>query len=973
MFDDCPITDFQPSPGCLGLKGLPILIDENDYDGIHIAVDNLACDLKSVTGQKPEIWTTTTGKPDVAGLIVIGSLPRCRFMAEITAKKGGHAEGIRGKWETFETTIRDSPWPVAKQMLVITGSDKRGTIFGAYTLSEHIGVSPWYWWADVPVQPREQVYALPVTVRQGEPSVQYRGIFINDEAPALRDWARDKFGPHFNAEFYKKVFELLLRLKANFLWPAMWAGYPEPGSSFFTDDPMNQKMADQYGIVISTSHHEPMQRSMTEWHMSHKGPWNWEKNKAALREHFAGGAARAQPFESVITLGMRGDSDKELDAEDPLGTLRDVISTQREIIRDSYGGEDRVPQVMALYKEVQAYYEDGLAIPEDVILLFADDNFGHIRRLPSKKERQRRGGFGGKVQQQLRQAFDNGVSKLWVFNVGDLKPLELPITFAMAMAWNINCVTPATVPRFFDAYAKREFGPEHVDDISGLLLEHDRLMALRRHEHIEPDTFSVLSYDEADTILRRFQQQERKSSAVFDAVNEPYKAAYFQLVHYPIRASRIFVDLQVSLGKNRLYGEQRRNTTNAFAERVQALFDLDWELTQEYHHSSWTGDKWNHIMKQPHYGFAASHNYHTPSRNLIRGLSFVQRRQDSTPIAGQMGVAVEGHAGVLPGLVNEECCRMQPSRGERAVGLLLPCLSPYGNASCYFEVFNRGARPVEWTIESPFRWLGFSLTGGKLEADGKEDRRVDVTVNWDALPEDFRAVVDIGIRSTDNDYEQIHLPIDNRQVPVNFSGSVESAGCISILAGATTFTQDQQNVYQVLPYVGRLPSGGVSLSSSPPDSTRVPYLEYPVFVFTASKRSAQISLYFTMALDAQPDSRLVYDFAVNDDMRQGMYLIGEDPAADLPADWNTAVQDLVWIKHHRFDIASPGPHKLRYRPLAEGIILEKIVVDLGGCRMSYLGPPPSSVVQAGTVASAQQPSLRYGHERRGRAIMNSRI
>ncbi|CAK7212483.1 hypothetical protein SBRCBS47491_001480 [Sporothrix bragantina] len=976
-----PITAFEPGPGYLGLKDLPILTDPNDDEGIHLAVDALACDLASVTGQKPEVWTTVTGRPHVEGLILIGSLPRCRFLSDIqTADQATSPayNSISGMWESFETSICNSPWPVADRVFVISGSDKRGTIFGVYTLSEQIGVSPWFWWADVAVQPREQVYALPVTVRQGEPSVQYRGIFINDEAPALRDWARDKFGPQFNAEFYTKVFELLLRLKANFLWPAMWSGYPEPGSSFFTDDPANQALADRYGIVVSTSHHEPMQRSMTEWHVANKGlkaRWRWdEQNKPVLVEHFKGGAARAKPYESVITLGMRGDTDKALDMDDPVSTMQDIVTTQRKILGDVYGSPENVPQVMALYKEVQSYYEQGLDIPDDVTLLFADDNFGHIRRLPTPEEQQRRGGCGvyyhleyvghprsykwmntnscGKIHQQLTQAFDSGIKKLWIINVGDIKPLEVPLTFALSLAWDIKSIAPEMIPAFYDTFAARTFGSEYSSNIGRLLLNHDRLLALRRLEHIESDTFSILNYNEADDIIQRLTDHEEASSALMDTLPEMHKAAFFQLVHYPLRAARVFVDLHISLAKNQLYGEQRRNTTNAMAMRVLALFDLDHDLTQQFHNSPWTGDKWNHIMKQPRYGFGTNGgDYHTPSRDLVRGLSFVQSRQDSTPIAGQMGVAVEGHIGILPGLANEECCRMQPSRGGRASGLRLPSLSPYGRNSCYFEVYCRGTRPVSWSVEaSSYKWLCISPSSGTLESEATQDQRVSLIISdWSRVPAGLCTAIDIGIRSTDGDYEEVHLPVDNRRVPASVSAFVESDGCVSIAVGDVSLSEFQKAFYQHLPYLGRLSSGAISLASRVPDPntliTAVPHLTYSVFTFTAAA-SATVTLYFTMALNARADGRpLAYDLIVDNTALKGAPLAGRSHSADLPEGWDTAVQDLVWTRCHAFDMSVAGLHTIRYRPLAQGVILEKIVVDLGGQRQSYLGPPGYSPVQ----------------------------
>jgi hypothetical protein len=347
-----------------------------------------------------------------------------------------------------------------------------------------IGLRSWYWWADVPVKTSPNIYALNVKTTQGPPAVKYRGIFINDEAPALSAWVHEKYGPKYNSEFYKRVFELLLRLKANLLWPAMWFGFPHPGNSFFVDDPLNQKLADDYGIVISTSHHEPMQRAMNEWfdtpYKQPENSWSWVKNKEKITRYFEEGAQRAANFESLITIGMRGDGDREMNVENPQEVLKEILATQRKIIKDAYAREDAVPQLIALYKEVQEYYENGLEVPEDVTLLFADDNFGTIRRLPTESEQKRKGGAGiyyhleyvgeprsykwldsnslGKVWHQLDQAHRSGADEIWIFNVGDIKPLEVPLTFVMSLAWDVNSWKFGDLPAFFHQFSASIFG-----------------------------------------------------------------------------------------------------------------------------------------------------------------------------------------------------------------------------------------------------------------------------------------------------------------------------------------------------------------------------------------------------------------------------------------------------------------------------------------------------------------------------------
>ncbi|KAH8817036.1 hypothetical protein F5884DRAFT_242342 [Xylogone sp. PMI_703] len=960
MFDS-QVVDFRPGDGRLDLSGLPVLIDSDDFEGIRIAADNLVTDLERVTEQKSTLLTNLDDD-SIDGLIIVGSLEKSRYIRKLVAEGSLTVGKIEGKWESSVTILLPSS-SLAKNCLVIAGSDKRGTIYGIYTLCEQIGVSPWHWWADVSVKKHDHVYALPTTTYLGEPSVRYRGLFINDEVPALSSWVHGKFGPKLNSEFYKTVFELLLRLKANFIWPGMWSG-----SSFFTDDPLNQQLADTYGIVVSTSHHEPMQRSMSEWLVRGDGDWRWGNNKERIIKYFDEGAERAQPFESFITMGMRGPGDSELDSDDPVATLTEVLDTQRNIISKYYGKKDGERQLMALYKEVQRYYENGLEIPDDVTLLFSDDNFGHIRRLPTEKESKRSGGAGiyfhfeyvghprgykwintnscGNVYQQLQDAYNRDARMIWVINVGDIKPMELPFTFAMSVAWDISKITSTNIPDFFQQYSLREFGPEHASEIAELLLKHDRLLAIRKHEHIELQTFSILNYHEAESIVDAHKELEDRAAALFETVPETQKASFFQLVLHPIKATRIYIELRVLQSLNNLYGRQRRNSTNAVARRILELFDDDFDLSEQYHNNPWVGDKWNHIMRQPHYGYI-NETWHDPSRDMISGLSYVQNRQNSNPMFGQMGIAVEGHPGVRPGIINEDSYRMHPSQGDLVAGLTVPELSPYGPQSRWFEIFTRGTHVVEWTAVFNEKWATLSKSSGKLDPNSGTDQRVEISVNWADVPKDFNQTILVHIRTKGGEYEQVHVPVINRQTPPDFHGFVESDRSVSIEVGAVQLTPDQKAVYEHQPYLGRLSAGAISLRSdinltSP--TSQNPFLEYPLFLFT-DRATATVILYITMVLDTNPESDLMYDISFDDHLQQSVHLL-EKPGSpgDLPPGWTESVENRVWIRNHSFPDIPAGAHVLKFRPLSKTVALEKVVVNTGPARFSYLGPPASSVV-----------------------------
>lgn len=526
--------------------------------------------------------------------------------------------------------------------------------------------------------------------------------------------------------------------------------------------------------------------------------------------------------------------------------------------------------------------------------------------------------------------------------MGDIKPQELPLTFALALAWNIDSITPTNIPNFFHAYAEREFGSVHAQTISQLLLGHDRLMALRKHEHIEPETFSVLNYREADSVVSRYRALESQASDLFDTLPTTHKASFFQLVLHPIQASQINTELRVTQAKNQLYGLQRRNTTNHQARLALKLFDDDFNLSELYHDNPWVGKKWNHIMKQAHYGYSAD-TWHAPSRDMITGLAFVQMRQNSNNIAGQMGVAVEGHTGIRPGLVNEESDRMQPSRGDLVTGLSLPPLSPYGVRTRYFEVFSRGKQALNWTAEPTHAWICLSRQSGRLSPEDEEDDLVEVSVDWSKVPAGFNGVVHIYVRSSAGDYEQVHLAVENHLVPESFIGFVESDQHISIDVGAVDLQGDQRQFYQHLPYIGQSNAGGIALAVPVTAKSEHPWLEYPVFIFS-SRRIITVSLYFTMTLQYSTEESLLYEISIGNDSRRSMPLLNCSGKSDLPDGWATAVLDGVWVRDHAFPDIVGGSHCVQYRPLARGLVLQKLVVDVGGLRESYLGPPASQWV-----------------------------
>ena len=634
-----------PEPGSFPLvqkqAATKIYLDSAEWPGVLHAATNFVSDVQQVTGQAPEIIHGVSGKDQ--DIVLIGTIGRSPAIDKLIAEKKLDVSSVRGHWEMSVTKIVEHPMPGVRSALVIAGADKRGTVYGIYDLSEQIGVSPWAWFADVPVAHKEDLYISAGTYIQPEPSVKYRGIFLNDEAPALTNWTKEKFGG-YNSKFYSHVFDLLLRLKANFLWPAMW------NNAFATDDPLNAKLADEWGIVMSTSHEEPMMRAEKEWTWGNYGTWDYNTNAKAIDDFWTKGLERDKNYEQVITLGMRGANDTAMSAGTNTQLLEKVVADQRKIISETINPDlSKVPQVWCLYKEVQTYYEQGMRVPDDVTLLWSDDNWGDIRRLPTPEERKRPGGAGiyyhfdyvggprsykwlnttyiPKVWEQMHLAKEYGADRIWVVNVGDLKPMEFPIEFFLSLARTPDRWGKDNLQEFTDLWAAREFGPEHAAEIGRVMTEYTKYNARRKPELIDPTSFP--NQAEAESMVADYRDTVARAEAINQQLPTQYRDAYFQLVLYPAKASENVLEMNVLAARNRAYAVQGRASTNDLADAVRKLFAKDAELTRQYH--TINGGKWDHMMDQTHIGYTF---WNEPVANIMPAVSEIMPAQE-----GRMGVA----------------------------------------------------------------------------------------------------------------------------------------------------------------------------------------------------------------------------------------------------------------------------------------------------------------------------------------------
>jgi hypothetical protein len=910
-----------------------IQVDSEDWPGVIRAARDWQNDIARVTGVASKLveGTGTLG----TRAIIVGTIGKNRLVDRMVREAKIDAGGIAGKWESTLIQTVKNPWPGVEDALVIAGSDKRGTIYGLYTLSEQMGVSPWYWWADVPVARHDALFITAGRHVQGPPTVKYRGIFLNDEAPALTGWAKKKYGG-LNHGFYTNVFELLLRLRANYLWPAMW------GNSFATDDPLNAKLADEYGIVIGTSHHEPMMRAWKEWTRAGNGPgtWDYAKNEAKLRPFWAEGLRRTRDYEKIITLGMRGDGDEPMSESDSAALLERIVADQRKMIGEIVSPDiARAPQSWALYKEVQGYYERGMRVPDDVTLLWCDDNWGNIRRLPTKAERARAGGAGiyyhfdyvggprnykwlntnplPKVWEQMNQAYHAGATRIWIVNVGDLKPMEIPIEFFLTLAWNPERLSQDGVDPYLRLWATREFGPKHAQEIAGLVAAYTKYNGRRKPELLDPGTFSLVNYDEADRILAEWRSLRDRAEAISARLAPEARDAFFELVLHPVKACQIVNELYVAAAKNRLYAAQGRASANDFSTRTRALFQEDADLATYYHHNL-AGGKWDQMMSQTHIGYS---NWQQPPTNVIPVLQDL-----SAPAAGSLGVAVEGSTASWP--------------GGRAVPEL-PGFDPFNRPRRWIEVFNRGRDPVEFHAVASAPWITLSAAGGSV---GKMER-LWVSIDWSNAPAGSTTGT-VAITGPGPASVQARVNVFNPDPSLRKSirGFVETDGYAAIEADHFSARKAAaQARWEILPDHGRLGSAMTVFpvdapSVTPPlDSCR---LEYDTYLFTTGQ--VEVALTLSPALNNDPERGVRIGVSFDDATPQILTVVPKGYiAGDGNRDWEESVKNGVRVVKSAHSIVAPGAHTLKVWMVDPGVVVQRLLVNTGGLRPSYLGPPES--------------------------------
>ncbi|KAG2005716.1 hypothetical protein CC2G_002098 [Coprinopsis cinerea AmutBmut pab1-1] len=959
-----------------GRRAAPIFTSEEDWPGVHIAAADFAADIRRVTDVNPSLRNGTVSDLSGSGPIIVGTLGKSALIDAIVNSNstGLDVSSIEGKWESFIGKVVENPLPGVQSAYVIVGSDKRGTIYGLYEHSEQFGVSPWYWWADVPTTKRPQIHLTAEGCSHGEPTVKYRGIFLNDEQPALQNWAFEKFtngtgSEHFNSPFnrffYTRLFELILRLRGNYLWPAMW------GSAFAMDDPLNQFLADRYGVVMGTSHQEPMLRSTpNEFTIVGSGGWDYVGNTEAIQKYWREGVERGKDFESIYTMGMRGFGDLPLSEETNIELLEKVIEDQSAIFREVYG-EDvdlaTIPQVWTLYKEVEGYYDKGMRVPDYITLLWADDNWGNIRRFPTPSERNRTGGAGvyyhfdyvgdprsykwltttqlEKVHEQMSLAVDREATRLWIVNVGDMKPFEREIEFFLSYGYDAPRWKHNNINEFVNLWAQREFDVDQntAEAITGIVGNLTRYNARRKPELLNGTTFSLINYREADNVLTGWDNLVSASTRIYNRLSNAFKPAYFQLVHHPVIASANLGHMLINVGLNNLRASQASQSANTYAAIAERLFDRDWEIETEYH--KLLDGKWNHFMSQTHIGY---YYWQQPMANTLPGLVKVATRKQALP--GVMRITAENSNGAWPG-DNRNNCRDGYNCGDPT--LTIDNYDTFGNK--YIDISAGGPSSFDYSIKSSESWVRISSTRGSISQKNKDIERVFFSVSdWGSLQDgrnEARITVTANARGQNPLDVNVNFVAIKNAVQGDFKGFVEGAGVISIEAAhASRNSSVGDYAWQELPGYGRTLSAVTPLPRTD-DSYEAgtgPTLEYDFYNFNAvgDEHNVTVTVLLAPAFNFATESNpLAFGLTIDDQPVQRIQPIPPlSKPGDFPPGWGG---EFGWVANSitpyviTFSNVAPGAHTLKLSAIESGVVVQKIVIDAGGLLTSYLGPPES--------------------------------
>lgn len=922
-----------------------IFVSADDAPVVGIAARAFAGDVERVSGVKPQV---SEAAPSGRLAILAGTIGSSPVIDKLIADKRVVVDKVAGQSEAYTIAVVDKPLPGVERALVVAGADRRGTAYGIFRLSEQIGISPLVWWSNVTPTRRTALKLSGNAIVQGSPSVRYRGIFINDEDWSIRPWAAQTIDPtgDMGPTTYAHVFELLLRLRANFLWPAM-----HKVSSAFNQVEGNAEMADRYAIVMGASHAEPMLRdNVAEWNFTENGEFNYAKNGKNILDYWRARVKANHQYENVYTVGMRGihDSPAEMNKGfDGVRLLERVVGDQRGLFTEVGQDPAKVPQIFVPYKEVLDIYRKGMKVPDDVTLAWVDDNYGYIRQLSTKAEQKRAGGAGvyyhisywgvpndylwldttppALIGEEMGKAWATNARRLWVLNVGDIKPGEKGMSYFLDLAYDYDGTSKLGQQGWLKRWASDNFGPEQADAIAGLLGDYYRLNYARKPEHMgwndaetapRPTEFSPVAYgDEAGRRAAEFRDLDKRAEAIAAQLPAEKRDGFYHLVQYPVRGSALMNAKILNADRSFLYAYQGRASANLYADASIDAFKRTRKATDAYNAAG--GGKWTNFMSDEPRMQAV---FYTPPLGRVKPAE--------TP---GLGVAVEGSitawserpASTVE--ASDTALRVRRWGDPAAANDRLPMFERATDARHFIDAFNTGTGTLEVAATASAPWIKI-----EREAQPGGDQRLWVSIDWRKLKAGETATGSVTVSAAG---ARRSIAVSARNVAASKGMLVEDNGIIAFSARRFAKLQPVNGLgWQAVPGLGR---SGEALQShvdlpSTADAASAPYAEYRIRTTSTGAAKLRTTLMPSFALSAENRQR----YAVSID--GGPVQIVD---ADAKRDWSDGVERNAITSVTDWPAIGAGEHRLRIYALDPGLVLDSFILDFGGLAPAYLAPP----------------------------------
>jgi len=952
-----------------------ICLEQSAFPGVIRVTEKVAHDVELVSGKKPQILVEkeipeTLESSGEDWTIIAATKGKSSFLKKLEEAGSAELKELEQKRECYAWIFPEIKNRTKSNLLVIAGSDKRGTIYGFFHLSEMLGVSPFVDWCGL-MPPKQEKIELreDMACISKEPSVRYRGFFINDEWPAFGNWCNHNFGG-FNAKAYDHVFELLLRLKGNYLWPAMWS------ARFADDGPdlLNAELADEYGIIMGMSHHEPCLRQGEEYkylrgkNSVYGDAWNFRTNREGITKFWEDGLKRSGKFENVITVGMRGEADtaimgKNATLEDNIQLLRDVLKTQKKLIQERVNPDlTKVPRMIALYKEVEEFFYGnektkglmGAEELEDVILMLCDDNYGNLRTLPTEEMRKHAGGYGmyyhldyhgwpvsyewinssylPKIWEQMSMAYDFGVRELWMVNVGDIATQEFPLSFFLDMAYDfdrwgsraLNCTQEYT-----RKWVRQQFGSveeETQDTIADILEQYTKIIHRRRPEALNPETYHPVQEKESSRIFEEEEQLLKKLQDVYETIektNPQNLSAFIALVYYPAFGTMNLVKMQILAGWNHYYANLGAVCANDYGDEVERCMEQDRKAVEMYHQMD--QGRWYGMGMSQHIGF--THWNEDECRNPVVMRVIPLKKRSILVAADGTAQHAEGSPWLdntmkLKDFLNPDCTRASVT------------------------LYSRSDLKAEYKVLKKPGWLSVEPMEGWLDGVSQKKVRLNLTLIKQRLPETNQDTIQDSLEiATPEGKCEITVPVytgnlqDKKNVFVDTMGylSIEAAHYVNSVPGNY---KDRQVKFENLQGYGKTNS---AMKAFPSDACTVPgqdapYLEYQFVLEESGTYEAEF--YMQPSNPVTRENQLLYAVRINEEMTETVNAVEKDyQVGDQAEKWAEGV--LSQIRRQTVSIkCRAGFNTLRVYHVTPGFVLEKIVIYPMGEKPeeSYLGP-----------------------------------